>query len=432
MQESYRAGNHPARLASGHPEKGDVPPMHTLRYTVDDVCVMLRVVTGTDAGLAEIVGRTKEPSQNVMAMTYGDMSFSPAVLRHFGLEQAGDVYLWNVGDEEFESQDSDFSLPNQKKRASPSEDSLSLAAVAPDFLDYIDRRFAAGTITRNGQRDFHGGWQLIKVTPLAAMQIDRITTKSAETVRFAGGPWNQRKAQKTLARILRWAAEEGLITAAPRIKRTKAYGRTQRITPEVESRLLEQMTREAADVFISILDTGMRNEEVLRMRWQNVDWEKATYFTPGGKTFESQRHVPLSDRVITLLEKRLRGQNASRLWRGTPWVFPSKRGTSGHRTTIVKEFARAREAAGLPKSVVSYCGRHEFGSGFLEDGGDIATLMKIMGHTNLETTQKYLHPNLQGAAGIINQRNFKRLEAAQKLNAPKRGKDPSVADRERS
>lgn len=40
----------------------------------------------------------------------------------------------------------------------------------------------------------------------------------------------------------------------------------------LEAALLEKMDRDIADVFLIMLDCGMRPEEVLRMRWEDVDW----------------------------------------------------------------------------------------------------------------------------------------------------------------
>ena len=50
-----------------------------------------------------------------------------------------------------------------------------------------------------------------------------------------------------------------------------------------------------------MLDSGMRNGEVVRMRWETINWEGAFYFNPRGKTRKARRPVPLSERVITLL-----------------------------------------------------------------------------------------------------------------------------------
>jgi site-specific recombinase XerD len=42
---------------------------------------------------------------------------------------------------------------------------------------------------------------------------------------------------------------------------------------------------------------------------------------------------------------------------------------------------------------------------YLDEGGDIASLMKLLGHSSLSVTQKYLHPEVDKAAEIVNKRN---------------------------
>ena len=88
-------------------------------------------------------------------------------------------------------------------------------------------------------------------------------------------------------------------------------------------------------------------------------------------------------------------------------MFPSARAKSGHLTTIGKKFRRAREKAGLPRSIVLYCARHAFGTAAYEATGNLAMVMKVMGHTDVRTSMRYQHPVLDPIRDAIDQRNLR-------------------------
>ena len=102
-------------------------------------------------------------------------------------------------------------------------------------------------------------------------------------------------------------------------------------------------------------------------------------------------------------------------WKNRHGVFPSVRACDGHRKTVQKhwEHALAAEAAdartqglpALPANLVLYCSRHTFATNLLDETGNIALVGKVLGHEDLRTTQKYLHPETTGVAEIVNQRN---------------------------
>ncbi len=84
------------------------------------------------------------------------------------------------------------------------------------------------------------------------------------------------------------------------------------------------------------------------------------------------------------------------------WVFPSKRSRSGHLTTVGKLFREAHEKAGLPKELVLYCSRHDFGTRVLQETGNLAVVMRTMGHKDVRTAMRYQHPELDIVRRALN------------------------------
>ena len=144
----------------------------------------------------------------------------------------------------------------------------------------------------------------------------------------------------------------------------KEYGRHLRLDDEAERKLIagasacnwRPRTRDLfRDILILMRDTGMRNErELLRMRIENLDWQTRVIFVPDSKTAEGRRLVPMSGRVFEILRNRCDTKQEG-------WVFPSKRSASGHLRSICNLFRKARNKVGLPKELVFYCARHDYG-----------------------------------------------------------------------
>jgi integrase len=272
-----------------------------------------------------------------------------------------------------------------------------LSEFAIHFLQYVDDCVGANQLSPNTRRVYKSGWRLLSETRIADWRINKIKTSDAATLKFPCSAWNANMALRALRRILGYACEVRVLQVAPEIRTLKVLGCSMRIRPSVEAKLLEHLPGDAADVFRIILDSGMRPEEVMRMRWENVEWEFSRYFIPHGKTLESRRFVPMADRIVNVLRARQQGSKS-------PWVFPGN-SKAGHRTTVALSFEEARAAAGLDPRIVLYLARHEFATSFLECGGDIGTLQKILGHASITTTQKYLHPDIGLSVDIINRRN---------------------------
>lgn len=155
-----------------------------------------------------------------------------------------------------------------------------------------------------------------------------------------------------------------------------------------------------------LFDTGLRESEVVGLQIDDLDLDnrKATVWSP--KTKE-ERTVFYSREVKFLLEKWIdKYRNAFVTARESPYVFNSrKKGENngrlrpenvGRMVKVAADRAGIQEemyvdAAGNPRHAIT---AHSLRSGFavraLKSGVDLRSVQKQLGHSDIETTMKYL------------------------------------------
>lgn len=262
------------------------------------------------------------------------------------------------------------------------------------FLAWVD----AARLEDQTKTYYHNGWRLLHVTAAANMRLDEITSDFVDQLKFPGSSANANCALRTVRRMLHKAEEWKLIVRAPKVRLMKEHGRSLRLDDDTEKKLLAaaadcRWRRRTTDLFHDIVilmrDTGMRNQrELYRMRIENLDWEHRLIFVPDSKTPEGRRLVPMSRRVLEILRERCCSRQEGP-------VFPSTRSAGGHIRSIDRLFRQARMKAGLPKELVLYCARHDYGTRVLMRTGNLAAVMKTMGHRDVKTAMQYQHPELE-------------------------------------
>ena len=254
---------------------------------------------------------------------------------------------------------------------------------------------------------YQDGWRLLSETSIVGMRLDRITNDAVETLSFPGSASNTNCALRTLRRMLHRAEDWKVIRRAPKLKLAKEHGRSLTLDEEIEKKLIagaaacnwkrKGVFERFRDAVILMRDTGMRNErELYRIRIEHLDWKNRTIFVPDSKTEEGRRTVPMSDRVFDLLKARCGTRTDG-------WLFPAKRGKTGHLTTLAERFRDARQKAGLPAKLVLYCGRHDYGTRMMKRTGNLKAVMKVMGHRDVKTAMKYQHPEIDIVRAALNQ-----------------------------
>jgi integrase len=291
--------------------------------------------------------------------------------------------------------------PQPKRRAQQRLDHYAV-----EFLELVE-----SIRIRKTKTYYKSGWRLLKEAKIPLSQDDKerkrlfstmmlkeIEEKHINLLDFPGSNSNANCALKTLRRMLNLAKNSGSIAKVPTIKLREEQGRHGRLLDaEAERALIPHCRQLLKDVVVMMRDLGMRNErELLPMRVEWIDWNYKVVYVPDSKTKDGKRHVPISERVIDILRRRC-GE------RQEGWVFPSKRAKSGHTISVGKAFRAARRAAGLPESLVLYCGRHDYGTRVYRGTGNLSATMRSMGHKDVRTTMKYQHPDMEQVRMVVNQ-----------------------------
>ncbi len=137
--------------------------------------------------------------------------------------------------------------------------------------------------------------------------------------------------------------------------------------------------------------TGMRISELLDLTRLALGAGRPVLVVKGkgGK----ERMVPLSGPARDALDVYLEHLKNDPAHKGSKWLF-SSRGKSG-RLTRVRAFQMIKElAAGAgvpPRRISAHVLRHAFATHLLAHGADLRSVQKMLGHSDISTTQIYTH-----------------------------------------
>jgi integrase len=141
---------------------------------------------------------------------------------------------------------------------------------------------------------------------------------------------------------------------------------------------------------IVALKTGLRQGELLALRWEDVDLVAGQLrvrrsVTRGVITVPKSgkgREVPLGDEVLSALkaERHLRG----------PLVFCTADGRMFKKNECKHPLWRACKRAGL-RQIGWHALRHTFASNLVMRGAAMKAVQELLGHATMEMTNRYSH-----------------------------------------
>ena len=185
------------------------------------------------------------------------------------------------------------------------------------------------------------------------------------------------------------AVEWGWLHENPVASVKKLKGETKRmrfLNREEVDRLIDCAAPFLKPIITVAVSTGMRQGEILSLKWKDVDFEHGFIRVVKSKNSES-RDIPmnefLAETLLNLTESRAIGN----------YVFCKENGEKRLRPQY--PFAAALQKAGI-EDFRFHDLRHTAASTYASRGCDIISLKNILGHKSIEMTQRYAHlmPNM--------------------------------------
>ena len=209
-----------------------------------------------------------------------------------------------------------------------------------------------------------------------------------------------------------------LVVAAPSSSKFENKD-TRALTAEEETRLLEEFRSTYSTgktkynyraAFILMLNTGLREGEIVALDWDDVDFKTKTLHVrknalfvkerdkdgnPTGSVIQivqetpkskaSNRNIPLNNKAIEAL-KELREE-----YPDSPYVLTTNTGRRTVGSALTKQLKKAYDRAMIPNATVHTL-RHTFATRLFEKGADVKDVSTLLGHSSVGITYNtYIH-----------------------------------------
>jgi integrase len=275
-------------------------------------------------------------------------------------------------------------------------------AFAPRFTEAIQTLCA----NKPGTIKFYNAklGALLKYDPIASAPLDGIdeAVKQAFKQHRRRQPSRKKKPLSiasvnrelaTLRRLLRLAQEWKVIDRVPRIRLLSGEeGREFVLSYAQEKLYLAAAPPLLHDMGVAMLDTGLRAGEAISLEWPEVHLTPAPGASLGYLKVRARhsknskpRNIPLTERALAVLKSRGPAKAG--------YVFHRDDGQPIYQTWLNQQHSDLRTLPKMPADFVPHSFRHTYGTRLGESGADAFTIMRLMGHSSITVSQKYVHPS---------------------------------------
>jgi len=227
-------------------------------------------------------------------------------------------------------------------------------------------------------------WGALKASAIKRSDVAAIHAKIGKN----NGEYEANRVLALLSKLFELAelwgfVDEGHPNPARGVQKFNEIQRDRYVTHEELPILIEAIQNEpnesAKQAIWLYLLTGLRKEELLNARWDNIDTDRNEIKIEDTKNGKSH-YLPLSAAALAMLDSIPKVD-------GNPYIVVGKN-SGAHLVNVDKPWRRVRKAAGI-EDVRIHDLRRTVGSWLAQAGNDLHLIGRVLNHTNVSTTKIY-------------------------------------------
>ncbi len=282
----------------------------------------------------------------------------------------------------------DYAMELQRQARPPisARPSPTVGDLLPEWLVEYRVDMAASTV-----HDFHWAWKRLE-PHFAKRPINRLTPAMIEAYKAARLQDGVKKRTinrelSYLSTIIKWAEDRQHVDPLP--FRVKRFRKRDTVSPrpivhtmDELQQILEHLNPARRGLVLLMYDGGLRRTEALTIKGSQVDLAARQIRVLGKGNKE---------RILPIITERLYIElRDAKKAAGKGFLYTNK-ATGKPYVNIRIALRNAAERAGVDKRIYHHLLRHDHGTHTAMAGVDPRAVQKMMGHSNLSTTELYTH-----------------------------------------
>ncbi|WP_157150129.1 site-specific tyrosine recombinase XerD [Brachyspira sp. SAP_772] len=143
-------------------------------------------------------------------------------------------------------------------------------------------------------------------------------------------------------------------------------------------------------IFELMYSSGLRVSEICSLKIEDIFFDEK-YLKICGKG-KRERIVPINDKALDILKRYIQTSRVVMVkGKKTSELFLNFRGDKISRVGIWKIVKEAMKKSGIEKNVYPHTLRHSFATHLLQHGADLRSVQRMLGHSDITTTEIYTH-----------------------------------------